>query len=323
MSSKFSLLASAMPTFTKKDTVEAKVDALADYQVQLLDYLRYSMTNLDASNFNDSGLKEILEPVLVRIEGTDGKVTTLTATIDGINATVEGYKESVDGYSKQVSTFSQTVEGFRTQVENYGSDVNGYASQVSVFNQTVTGFSTQVSSYKTAVDGYSQQVSQFNQTATEISAKVSAVDDSTGKVTAASIVAAINSAGSTVQIAADHIKMTGTTTFLSAADVGMNGTTVIDGGRIKSGIISGIVLESPGSRDWENVHIHDGMVDFYSGYISDGDVGTLNIYANDCLNLSSDTVRITMPNGRYFEFANGALCYRDAYGNLISQAYFS
>jgi hypothetical protein len=116
MSSKFSLLTSAMPTFTKKTTVEAKVDALADYQVQLLEYLRYSMSNLDADNFNPSGLNEILSPVVVEIKGMEDQFTSLAITVDGFKTTVEGYEKSVDGYEKQVSSFEQTASSISAKV---------------------------------------------------------------------------------------------------------------------------------------------------------------------------------------------------------------
>ena len=56
-------------------------------------------------------------------------------------------------------------------------------------------------------------------------------------VNTASIVTAINQSGSSIEINADKIQMTGTTTFLTAYDVGSNGTTVIDGDRIATGSI--------------------------------------------------------------------------------------
>lgn len=295
MSSKFSLLASAMPTFTKKDTVEAKVDALADYQVQLLDYLRYTLSNLDEDNFNATGLKQIMDPVLLEVKDLSGKYTALSVTADGLKTTVEGYEDTVEGYAKEVSEFSQTVSGFSAKVESYEKDVEWYAGQVSSYEQTVAGFRTTVSSYESAVDGYAadvqgykSQVSSFEQTATKIAATVSAVDDANGNVTAASIVAAINatSGSSMVKIEADHIKMTGTTTFLSAADVGENGSTVIDGGRIKSGTISGdrieggriigATLETEGSR-YRKIIIDDESIDIGTGTLYNDGLGRVSI----------------------------------------------
>lgn len=75
--------------------------------------------------------------------------------------------------------------------------------------------------------------SQITQTSNKISAVVSAVDDSSGNVTAASIVAAINSAGSSVKIAADHIDISGD--FVTISDLAGTGTVEINAGNIKAG----------------------------------------------------------------------------------------
>lgn len=279
MSSKFSLLTSAMPTFTKKTTVEAKVDALADYQVQLLEYLRYSMSNLDAENFNPSGLKQILEPVVVEIKGMEDKFTSLAITVDGFKTTVEGYEKSVDGYTKQVSSFEQTVGGFRATVEGYSNDVEGYEAavgsytkQVSSFNQTVNGFNTTVKSYEATVSGYTQQVSSFQQTASSISAKVSGVANSSGNVTAASIVAAINNAGSSVKISADHVNISGD--LVTISDLAGTGKVEINAGNIKAGgTIEGVTLVSEGYWAYENITISDGIISIANGSATIGSNG--------------------------------------------------
>lgn len=182
MSSKFSLLTNAMPTFTKKTTVEAKVDALTDYQVQLLDYLRYALSNLDADNFNPSGLNEILEPVVAEVKNTEGDILSLWMTAEELAVKIEGVDEN-----------------------------------------------------------YTTLQSEIKQTSDKVSVIVSAVDDSSGNVTAASIVAAINSAGSTVKINADHIVLSGVVTV---SDLNTNGAVEINAGNIKAGgTIEGVALK--------------------------------------------------------------------------------
>lgn len=320
MSSKFSLLTSAMPTFTKKTTVEAKVDALADYQVQLLEYLRYSMSNLDADNFNPSGLKQILEPVVVEIKGMEDQFTSLAITVDGFKTTVEGYEKSVDGYEKQVSSFEQTVGGFSATVEGYSNDVEGYEAavgsytkQVSSFNQTVNGFNTTVKSYEQKVAGYTQQVSSFEQTASSISAKVSGVANSSGNVTAASIVAAINKAGSTVKISADHVDISGFVTF---SDLSTPGATTISGanietgtinaGTISGGTLSGVRIESVGSvaswddplsQNYQTVVLEDGVLDITGTRMYDAGWNGFAIDTNRSI------LSIRLQDGTNFQFA--------------------
>ena len=70
----------------------------------------------------------------------------------------------------------------------------------------------------------------------EESEKIGMVVGTDRNVKAHVIVQAIND-DSSVSIKADKIAMTGTTTFLSSKDVGETGETIIDGGRIQSGLI--------------------------------------------------------------------------------------
>ena len=116
-----------------------------------------------------------------------------------------------------------------------------------------------------------------------------------------------NNAISTASISADQI----TSGYISAD-------------RISGGTLSGITLESQGNKSWKNISISDGSIDFFSGSIQDGSIGNLQIYSDDYLILEGGSgVRIFMPNGRYFEFASGALTYNNSNGTVISQATFT
>ena len=255
MSSKFSLLTNAMPTFTKKTTVEAKVDMLTDYQVQLLEYLRYALSNLDADNFNASGLNEILEPVVAEIKNTEGDILSLWMTAEELSAKIE----DADG---NYTSLKATVNGLSTRV---GTVEGNYSS----LTQTVNGIQSTVSSHTTSINNQASTntslQSQITQTANKISAVVSAVDDSSGNVTAASIVAAINAAGSSVQISADHIQLAGD--YVTISDLAGNGTVEINAGNIAAGgTISGAAFYTEGAAasgdplSTSSVLIDDGVI---------------------------------------------------------------
>ncbi len=272
---------------------ERDVKALSNHVFQLEEQLRYQLRNLDVTNFNDLGLaryengrlqvyaKQVeiqTEKLRVelgkQIEGVEEGFASLELEVGGLKATVEGYEKTVDGYEKQVSTFNQTVTGFNTTVTNYGNAVNGYAQQVSSFNQTVSGFNTTVTNYGNAVNGYAQQVTSFEQTASKIALSVKGVaDTTTGNVTAASIVAAINDTegASKVMIKADHIQMTGTTAFLTATDLSDDEGTTINGKNIRTGEIRAINFIAEG--DVESNDISNSFVIEDGGGYSIGKIG--------------------------------------------------
>ena len=315
MSSKFSLLASAMPTFTKKTTVEAKVDALTDYQVQLLDYLRYTLGNLDKENFNPSGLNEILEPVVVEIKNAEGDILALRMTAEEL----AGRIEDVDG---NYASLQMTVEGLETEISSVDGKYTSISATVNGIQSTVSSHTTTLNSHTTSINNQAATntslQSQITQTANKISAVVSAVDDSSGNVTAASIVAAINSAGSSVQISADHISLSGVVTV---SDLRGNGTVEINAGNIMAGgTISGCALESTGDYYWQQVSIANGQIYFYSGAIYDDSYGDIMLYSSDTLHLQSwnSNVRIYPGTTAYWEFRSSGIYWCDRYGNVMN-----
>ena len=281
-----------------------------DYSFQLSEEIRYYLNNLDMSNFNqvewatyENGLLQIVaEGVTVLISDAEKRLSVQwKADIEGFSATVEQYGETVDGYTKEV---------------------NSYKQHVSSYQQTVNGFNTTVRSYEQTLSGYKDQVSSYEQTASKIALMVSSVDDVNGNVTAASIVAAINAAGSSVKISADHVNISG---FVTVSDLEGEGTVEINAGNIAAGgTISGVALESSGYNDSKKVSVHDGMVDFYSGYIMDSDVGVLTMYANDMLRFDTDgTFRFYLSSGRYWELDGNGMNYYTASGSYINGFQFA
>lgn len=336
---------------------EKDVKILANHVFQLEEQLRYQLRNLDVTNFNDLGLaryengrlqvyaKQVeIQTEKLRLEfgeETDEIRAQFEVTVDGFKATVEGYGndvkgygEQVDGYARQVSSFEQTVGGFSATVEGYGNDVkeygsqvDGYARQVSSFNQTVNGFNTTVKSYEQKVAGYTQQVSSFEQTANKISAVVSAVDDSSGNVTAASIVAAINNAGSTVKISADHVNIEGN--FVTVSDLAGTGKVEINAGNIKAGgVIEGVQVKTAAHKYHGQVYLCENFIQFIG---ADSDDSSLIINDYGVLTLRSNTVEIeaTSPDtpyikilvdGGYWVISADKIYYVNSFGDVVREA---
>lgn len=204
------------------------IKSLSNHVFMLEEKLRYTLRNLDVTNFNDLGLARYekgrlqiyvkaveIQTEKLRVEfgkETDEIHTLISATADELLAEIE----DVEG---NYTTLKATVNGIQSTVASHTTSIN---------NQAATNTSLQ---------------SQITQTANKISAVVSAVDDSSGNVTAASIVAAINGAGSSVKISADHIVLSG---VITAEDLSGSGTTVINGDNILTGTIQGINFVAKG-----------------------------------------------------------------------------
>lgn len=197
------------------------IKSLSNHVFMLEEKLRYTLRNLDVTNFNDLGL--------ARYENGRLQVYAKAVEIQTEKLRVEFGKETDEIHA----TISATADKLSAEIE----DVEG---NYTTLKATVNGIQSTVGSHTTSINGLQSQITQ---TANKISAVVSAVDDSSGNVTAASIVAAINGAGSSVKISADHIVLSG---VITAEDLSGSGTTVINGDNILTGTIQGINFVAKG-----------------------------------------------------------------------------
>lgn len=124
----------SMPEFSENETTEEKLDETRSYLMQMMEALRYLMNNLDSENFNETGLKEITEPITAEIEDVAGNVTTLQVTAEGLQSQVT----AADG---KASSAQQTADKLQTQV----TSVDGKASTAL---QTANGVQVEVNGLK-------------------------------------------------------------------------------------------------------------------------------------------------------------------------------
>lgn len=276
--------------------VERDVKSLSNHVFQLEEQLRYQLRNLDVTNFNDLGL--------ARYENGRLQIYTEQINVQAEKLRVELGKETDDLHAEIEAT-----------AEELSTKISGVDERYSSLKQTVNGIQSTVSGNKTELGNLKSQITQTNN---KISAVVSAVDDSNGNVTAASIVAAINSAGSSVKISADHITLTGVVTV---ADLAGNGTVEINAGNIAAGgTISGVALESTGGYYWKRVTIANGQIELYSGGLYDDSYGEILLYSSDTLHLQSysGNVRIYPGTTAYWEFRSSGIFWCDRYGNVMN-----
>ena len=88
----------AFPDLRVSRSTDEKFRMVSDYLYMLREQLQYSMANLGRENFNDSSFDDIAhiinEPVYVRLEDTDGKLSSLIQTVDGFDLRVENGETS-------------------------------------------------------------------------------------------------------------------------------------------------------------------------------------------------------------------------------------
>lgn len=303
----------SFPSFTEGTSTSEKVDVMMNYLYMLLEELRYTFGNLGTENFNDKSLDELsvqlTKPVYGMIEdataglthefeitaqglqsqisSVDGRVTSLSTTVDGLNTRVS----DAEG---RVSSLTQTVNGFETRVSNAEGKVSTLTQTVNTFDVKVTNAVNNANDAKTLAASLSVDVDDNSASISQI---VSAVG-SNGRVTAASIVSAVNSSGSSVKIRADKVDISGFVTF---SDLSREGYSTINGSNITTGKIQAITITGSNFHSILSGNSVSGEISFWasSDRYAENKVGYLR-FDNQGENSDTDTKYRIILDAQYY-----------------------
>lgn len=180
---------------------------------------------------------------------TDGLDSKITQTANSISAEITARENADTELSTRITA---NENGITSEVSRATGKENELAGNISTITQNVDNISTRIDT----VEG---NYSTINQTVNEISLEVGNKADANG----GAIISLINSDTSTAKISADKITLEGEVSFIKKGDnvseltndkgylvgddLGATGTTVIDGGRITTGIISANRLDLSGT----------------------------------------------------------------------------
>ena len=248
----------SFPSFQEDTSTKERVEVLTNYLYMLLEELRYTFNNLGEENFNDQGLVELSEkitkPLYIKIEDAEknvaevkitanelsAKVENVSGTVANLSGTVGDHTASIELLTKSVNEDKQALASFKTTVSNTYATISSFTSFKNEMNQSYTSFTQTADSTYAKTEAFTsfknemnQSYASFTQAADSTYAKsqqIASITNSYGNVTAASIVAAVNNAGSSVKISADHVDITGFVTFSSLETDGgsaINGNNII------------------------------------------------------------------------------------------------
>lgn len=251
------------PTFAEGEDSNAKIDKVMNYLYMLLEQLRYSLANLDADNFNDTGLREIGEGIARPLQ------TSFENEFSKTNALIEGWSNEYGSQIKLLTEWVGTDEDgnllssaatITSAVSKNTAEISNLAKVVDADSKALAGFKTEVSntyattqqfsSFQNSMNStYAGFVSEANATYAK-TAQIASVTDENGNVTAASIAAEIKDDTSLIKLIADKVNISGFVTFESLANDG-DGSAYINGNNL------GLVSDSEGNstaslRFWLN-----------------------------------------------------------------------
>ena len=219
MPSMLMLQDSMFPRFTDEVSDSEKIEVMHDYLYQLLEQLRYTLSNLGAENFNDNSLAEIGEGITGEL---DGQVQVIRQSLEGINGTLYG---------------TATGDGILTRLENAEGSVAEIAltagqlkAALSNDEGNLMSLSATAHALTLRINDAEDNISKFKQDAKNITMTVS------NNSTYSRIV--LNAFGT--EIKSDKIKFTGFVVFSALSE--KDGVTTINGAKIDTCTINGSTL---------------------------------------------------------------------------------
>ena len=246
----------------------------------------------DADNELSSTITQTASEIRQEVKNTtDGLDSKITQTADSISAEITARENADTELSTRITA---NENGITSEVSRATGKENELASDISTITQNVDNISTRIDT----VEG---NYSTINQTVNEISLEVGNKADANG----GALISLINADTSTAKISADKITLEGEVSFIKKGDnvseltndkgylvgddLGATGATVIDGGRITTGIISANRLDLSGTL---TVGSNISQLTNDAGYATTGDIPTKtsDLYNDSGFIDSSDTV---------------------------------
>ena len=271
------------------DATYAKISSLAEFKQEVKEEVIGSVTQT---------VSDALAAFEQTADATYAKATMFAEYKQEVNGTIDSFKDSVNG---SITSITETVANFTANADSKYASATMFASyktEVSRTYATKDSLSDSISGLETTV---SETLASFTATADDKYAKteqIASITNSSGKVTAASIVAAVNSSGSSVKISADKVDISGFVTF---SDLSRAGYSTINGSNITTGKIQAITISGSNFRSILNGSSVSGEISFWAGSDSyaENKVGYLR-FDNQGVDSDTDTKYRIILDAQYY-----------------------
>lgn len=128
----------SFPTFQEGESPYAQIQKLTDYMSSLTQMLKYSLSNLNADNWNSAGLKDFSTQLTGDIEKD---LQAMRQQIKQLHSTVSGISSGVTGQAQQIKDLQDKLETMKDAFEQH---VQRNAAVIAEYKQTLGNFETKI-----------------------------------------------------------------------------------------------------------------------------------------------------------------------------------
>lgn len=216
------------PTFTGRESTEAKVSTIQNYLFMLVEQLRYSLHNLDTGNMNPSALDRyaggLTDPIYRRLTDDEGNITQLQIGANGLQM-------QITNNAGDIHKLSVTAGELSSQIADANGDISQLQQTASSISATVANQAGDISQLQITA---TLLQSQITNTVGDMSYLRQTVDSITLGVVNGQESSTISLYKNGIAVASQNITFNGMVTF---NDLNGSHGTVINGSAIDTGTL--------------------------------------------------------------------------------------
>ena len=154
MPSNFLYIDTNFPTFTGEETSKEQIDSMLNYLRILVEQLRYTLNNLDMTNFNTQALSDFSDS---STEDIAQELVTLAAQLNQLSQTVAGLSRRV-----------ASLEGLQTRVADAEDDIDDLQSRMLTAEGSITSLQSTTLSQQQSINSLTETEGTQNQRLTAL-----------------------------------------------------------------------------------------------------------------------------------------------------------
>ncbi len=118
----------SFPTFLDGESPQQQIKKLQDYMFKLTDQLKYSLQNLDTSNWNKAALDKFTEDttsgMAEEVKQYAEELTRMQAAVAALGTRISGIGGRVDGAEEEISYLQQQMDAGKESIQLLQEDVS-------------------------------------------------------------------------------------------------------------------------------------------------------------------------------------------------------
>lgn len=126
------------PTITQDGDVREQISAIYNYMYSLTEELKYTLENLDKTNWNTTAMEKFTGEFTTQIKAVDGEVVRALSLIEGLNESITALQQKTEQMNTTMQQQNASLTNSVQQINNTLNSINGKIALLSGNSNALT-----------------------------------------------------------------------------------------------------------------------------------------------------------------------------------------